>query len=63
MIVTHIRDSNASEKELESLALYMGHSLAIQRVSYDRRTVGQKVMPAINLLQSISQSKVVVPLT
>ena len=63
MIVTPIRDSNASEKELESLALYMGHSLAIQRVSYDRRTAGQKVMPAINLLQSISQSKVVVPLT
>jgi len=56
MIVTHVRQSsNASEKELEALALYMGHSLAMQRNSYDRRTMDQKVAPAVELLQSVNQ--------
>lgn len=37
MIVTHVRkNSDASEKELEALALYMGHSVQMQRESYDR---------------------------
>lgn len=58
MVVTHIRDTNASEKELEALALYMGHSISMQRNSYDRRTISQKVQPAVNLLQSLSKSRV-----
>ena len=56
MIVTKIRDSNASEKELEALALYMGHSINMQRTSYDRRTMKQKVAPAVQLLQSVNSS-------
>ena len=54
MIVTHVRDSDASERELEALALYMGHSVNTQRTSYDRRTMNQKVAPAVNLLRSVS---------
>jgi len=54
MIVTHVRDSDASEKELEALALYMGHSISMQRSSYDRRTMQQKVAPAVDLLRSIN---------
>ena len=58
MIVTHIRQSsNASEKELEALALYMGHSIKMQRDSYDRRTMEQKVAPAVELLQNINTMK------
>ena len=56
MIVTHVRETDASEKELEALALYMGHSIQMQRSSYDRRTVSQKVAPAVNLLHSLSSS-------
>jgi len=54
MIVTHVRDSDASEKELEALALYMGHSIAMQRSSYDRRTMEQKVAPAVELLRNVN---------
>lgn len=55
MIVTHVRkNSDASEKELEALALYMGHSVQMQRDSYDRRTLEQKVMPAVSLMQSMN---------
>jgi hypothetical protein len=54
IIVTHVRETAASEKELEALALYMGHSIAMQRSSYDRRTLAQKVSPAVSLLESIS---------
>ena len=57
MIVTHVRETNASEKELEALALYMGHSIQMQRSSYDRRTVSQKVAPAVHLLHTLSFSK------
>lgn len=56
MVVTHARDGQATEKELEALALYMGHSIAMQRTSYDRRTLKQKVAPAIDLLQAISKT-------
>lgn len=56
MIVTYVRETNASEKELEALALYMGHSIQMQRSSYDRRTVSQKVAPAVSLLQKLSQN-------
>ena len=55
MIVTHVRDSNASEKELEALALYMGHSITMQRNSYDRRTMEQKVAPAVELLRNVNK--------
>lgn len=55
MIVTHIREhSEASEQQLEALALFMGHSLAVQRSSYDRRTLKTKVAPAVHLLQSVN---------
>lgn len=55
MIVTHVRESDASEKELEALALYMGHSISMQRNSYDRRTLTKKVAPAVELLQSVNK--------
>ena len=35
-IVTYLRSSGASERELEALAIYMGHSLDMQRGTYDR---------------------------
>jgi hypothetical protein len=54
MLVTHVRESDASEKQLEALALYMGHSIQMQRSSYDRRTLTKKVAPAVELLQSVN---------
>ena len=54
MIVTHLRSGDASERELEALAIYMGHSIAMQRDSYDRRTKAQKVEPAVELLQLVN---------
>ena len=56
MIVTHVRSTEASEKQLEALALYMGHSIQMQRDSYDRRTLTTKVAPAVELLQSTMNS-------
>jgi hypothetical protein len=38
---------------MEALALYMGHSVAMQRASYDRRSKAQKVTPAVKLLQGL----------
>ena len=35
-IVTYLRSTGASERELEALAIYMGHSLEMQRGTYDR---------------------------
>ena len=43
-----------SERELEALAIYMGHSLAMQKGTYDRRTKEEKVAPAIDLLESVN---------
>lgn len=55
MIVTHVRtNADASEKELEALALFMGHSIQMQRDSYDRRTLEQKVSPAVKLMQNMN---------
>jgi len=55
MIVTHVRkNGDASEKELEALALFMGHSIQMQRDSYDRRTLEQKVSPAVKLMQTMN---------
>ena len=39
-IVTYLRGSGASERELEALAIYMGHSLDMQRGTYDRCVKG-----------------------
>ncbi len=55
IIVTHVRETDASEKELEALALYMGHSIQMQRSSYDRRTLSTKVAPAVKLMQSVNK--------
>ena len=57
MIVTHVREfSNAPEQQLEALALLMGHSIAVQRKSYDRRTLAKKVEPAVALLEQVNRS-------
>ena len=53
-IVTFLRGGNASERELEALALYMGHSIEMQRSSYDRRSAAEKVGPAVALLEEIN---------
>ena len=55
MIITHVREmSNASEKELEALALFMGHSIQMQRSSYDKRTLKKKIAPAVQLIQNVN---------
>ncbi|KAL4540242.1 hypothetical protein Ndes2526A_g03237 [Nannochloris sp. 'desiccata'] len=54
-IVTFLRKGDATERELEALALYMGHSIDMQRSSYDRRTKEEKVGPAVALLEMINQ--------
>lgn len=55
MIVTHVRESSdATEKQLEALALFMGHSSAVQRKSYDRRTLTKKVAPAVALMEKVN---------
>jgi len=52
MVITHVRGEGiASDAELEALSLYMGHSIAMQKGTYDRRTSAQKVAPAIDLLE------------
>ena len=49
--VTHVRkNGDASEKELEALALFMGHSIQMQRDSYDRRTLEQKVSTIVSFV-------------
>ncbi|GIL65133.1 hypothetical protein Vafri_18944, partial [Volvox africanus] len=60
MVVTYARSGHATEHELEALAIYMGHSLAEQRGTYDRRTKAEKVQPAMGLLAKISGSAVTV---
>lgn len=49
------RMQRRSEAELEALALYMGHSLEMQRGTYDRRSKDQKVAPAQQLLQQLAR--------
>ncbi|GAB4819278.1 hypothetical protein N2152v2_006324 [Parachlorella kessleri] len=53
-VVTYLRGAGASERELEALAIYMGHSVEMQRGTYDRRTKQQKVEPAVELLESLN---------
>jgi len=55
MLITHVRGTDASQRQLEALAIYMGHSLSMQSQSYDRRTTAQKVGPAIHLISSLSK--------
>jgi integrase len=55
IIVTHVRETDASEKELEALALFMGHSITMQRDSYDRRTLTTKIAPAVRLMRSVNR--------
>ena len=55
--MTYLRGSGATELELEALALLMGHSVAMQKSSYDRRTVTEKVAPALKLLQSVKPAQ------
>ena len=58
MIITHVREvSNASEKDLEALALFMGHSIQMQRSSYDKRTLEKKIAPAVQLLQMVNRGQ------
>jgi len=54
VVITHLRGTDASERELEALAIYMGHSVSIQKSTYDRRSQQEKVQPAVNLLASIT---------
>ncbi|KAI3437936.1 hypothetical protein D9Q98_000380 [Chlorella vulgaris] len=54
-IVTFLRGGGATERELEALAIYMGHSVEMQRNTYDRRTKEQKVEPAVELLASLNR--------
>ena len=54
MIVTYLRGTDASERELEALAIYMGHSVDMQRKSYDRRNKSEKVQPAVTLLANLN---------
>ena len=55
MVVTHVRGEGlASDAELEALAMYMGHSVAMQKGTYDRRTTQQKVAPAVGLMSAIN---------
>ena len=55
MVVTHVRGAGlASDAELEALAMYMGHSVAMQKGTYDRRTTQQKVAPAVGLMSAIN---------
>ena len=54
MIITHLRGTDASERELEALAVYMGHSVAMQKGTYDRRTKEEKVAPAVELLAGVN---------
>ena len=56
MIVTHLRSTDTSERELEALAMYMGHSLNMQRQFYDKRTQSQKIQPAADLIRRLLES-------
>lgn len=55
VVITHLRGTNATERELEALAIYMGHSVSIQKSTYDRRSKQEKVQPAVSLLESLQQ--------
>lgn len=55
MIVTHVRAQGiATDAELEALARFMGHSSAMQKSTYDRRTAQDKVNPALSLMANVN---------
>jgi integrase len=55
MIDTHVRSRGiASDAELEALARFMGHSSAMQKSTYDRRTTQEKVNPALSLMANVN---------
>jgi len=35
-VVTYLRGTDASERQMEALSIYMGHSVEMQRGVYDR---------------------------
>ena len=39
---------------MEVLALFMGHSIQMYRKSYDRKTLEQKVSPAVKLIRNMN---------
>jgi integrase len=53
-IVTHLKLSGAEDRVLTALAELMAHSQKTQAQIYDRRTLSQKVAPALEALQSLS---------
>lgn len=58
MIVTHVRSQGlASDAELEALARFMGHSTAMQKSTYDRRTQQEKVNPALSLMANVNAAR------
>ena len=58
MIVTHVRSQGlASDAELEALARFMGHSSAMQKSTYDRRTQQEKVNPALSLMANVNAAR------
>jgi len=58
MIVTHVRSQGiASDAELEALARFMGHSSAMQKSTYDRRTQQERVNPALSLMANVNAAK------
>ncbi|GLI59154.1 hypothetical protein VaNZ11_000960, partial [Volvox africanus] len=52
----HVLCLPSAARQFQALAIYMGHSLAEQRGTYDRRTKAEKVQPAMGLLAKISGS-------
>ena len=57
MIVTHVRSQGiASDAELEALARFMGHSSAMQKSTYDRRTQQERVNPR-SLMANVNAAK------
>jgi len=59
MIVTHLRNQpDTSDRELEALAMFMGHSVETQKGSYDKRTLQQKINPAVSLIEKMNRKYV-----
>ncbi|GAQ91425.1 putative Integrase [Klebsormidium nitens] len=50
-IVMHFRAQATTDRELEALALCMGHSVAVQRTTYDLRSVDDKAGPALAMVE------------
>jgi hypothetical protein len=55
MFVTYLKDSGATEAQLESAAAFMRHSRAAQSKSYDRQKLSSKLEPSLNLAQRLAE--------